>query len=185
MTVLGEQGPAAHDLRPLRARAGGAAQLPALDVPEVDPPALLPARAPARARRRGCRRSPSPSWCATTCGCRELNFSIDTGFYPLGSCTMKHNPKINERVAALPGFAHLHPLQEDEAAQGTLELLWRLQGFLASIAGLPHVTLQPAAGAQGELCGLLLMRAYHESRNDRRGARWSSPTRRTARTRRR
>ncbi len=98
----------------------------------------------------------------------ELNFSIDTGFYPLGSCTMKHNPKINERVAALPGFAHLHPLQEDEAAQGTLEVLWRLQGFLSSIAGLPHVTLQPAAGAQGELCGLLLMRAYHESRNDPR-----------------
>ena len=81
----------------------------------------------------------------------QLNVSIDTHFYPLGSCTMKYNPKVHEKVAALPGFAALHPLQEDAGAQGMLELLHRLQGYLASISGLPHATLQPAAGAQGEL----------------------------------
>src|SRR4051794_39084481 len=144
-----------------------ASSFPALDVPDVDPAALLgndllrsaPPRLPELSEPELVRHYVRLS---------QLNFSIDTQFYPLGSCTMKHNPKINERVAALPGFASLHPYQEDGAAQGTLELLHRLQGFLSSIAGLPHVTLQPAAGAQGELCGLLLMRAYHESRDDRR-----------------
>jgi glycine dehydrogenase subunit 2 len=87
-------------------------------------------------------------------------FGIDTGFYPLGSCTMKHNPRVNERVVGLPGFRDLHPLQEEEGAQGALELMWRLQEILAEVAGLPAVSLQPAAGSQGELTGLLLMRAY-------------------------
>jgi len=75
------------------------------------------------------------------------NFDLDTGFYPLGSCTMKHNPKVNERVAALPGHARLHPLQDPEYAQGALELMWNLQAALAEISGLPHVSLQPSAGA--------------------------------------
>jgi glycine dehydrogenase subunit 2 len=95
-------------------------------------------------------------------------FGIDTGFYPLGSCTMKHNPRVNERVVALPGFRDLHPLQEEEAAQGALELMWRLQQVLAEIAGLPGLSLQPAAGSQGELTGLMLMRAYFADRGERR-----------------
>jgi glycine dehydrogenase subunit 2 len=98
----------------------------------------------------------------------KKNFDLDTGFYPLGSCTMKHNPKVNERVAALPGFARLHPLQDDEYAQGALEVMWRLSRALAEIAGLPHVSLQPSAGSHGELAGLLLTRAYHADRGERR-----------------
>ena len=95
-------------------------------------------------------------------------FGIDTGFYPLGSCTMKHNPRVNERVVALPGFRDLHPLQEEEGAQGALELMWRLQEILAEVAGLPAVSLQPAAGSQGELTGLMLMRAYFADRGEER-----------------
>ena len=96
------------------------------------------------------------------------NFGIDTGFYPLGSCTMKHNPRINERLAALPGFRDLHPHQEEDGAQGALELMWRLQEILAEVAGLPAVSLQPAAGSQGELTGLMLMRAYFADRGEER-----------------
>jgi glycine cleavage system P protein (glycine dehydrogenase) subunit 2 len=94
------------------------------------------------------------------------NFGIDTGFYPLGSCTMKHNPRVNERVVGLPGFRDLHPLQEEEGAQGALELMWRLQEILAEICGLDAVSLQPAAGSQGELTGLMLMRAYFADRGE-------------------
>ncbi len=96
----------------------------------------------------------------------QLNFSIDTNFYPLGSCTMKYNPKLNEWAARLPGFAGLHPLAPDEVAQGTLQLLWELQELLAEIGGMRAVTLQPAAGAQGELTGILMIRAYHRARGD-------------------
>jgi glycine dehydrogenase subunit 2 len=95
-------------------------------------------------------------------------FGIDTGFYPLGSCTMKHNPRVNERVVNLPGFRDLHPHQEEEGAQGALELMWRLQEILAEIVGLDAVSLQPAAGSQGELTGLLLMRAYFADRGEER-----------------
>jgi glycine dehydrogenase subunit 2 len=98
----------------------------------------------------------------------KRNFDLDTGFYPLGSCTMKHNPKLHERLAALPGHAKLHPLQRPERAQGALELMWRLQHALGEIAGLPHVSLQPSAGSHGELAGVLLTRAYHEDRGDHR-----------------
>jgi glycine dehydrogenase subunit 2 len=98
----------------------------------------------------------------------KRNFDLDTGFYPLGSCTMKHNPKLHERVAALPGNARLHPLQDPARAQGALELMWRLQGALAEIAGLPHVSLQPSAGSHGELAGVLLTRAYHDDRGETR-----------------
>ena len=94
------------------------------------------------------------------------NFGVDTGFYPLGSCTMKYNPRINERLAALPGFARLHPLQEEDGAQGALELMWRLQEILAEVTGLDAVSLQPAAGSQGELTGLLLARAYFAARGE-------------------
>ncbi|HWT23437.1 MAG TPA: aminomethyl-transferring glycine dehydrogenase subunit GcvPB, partial [Solirubrobacteraceae bacterium] len=96
------------------------------------------------------------------------NFHLDQGFYPLGSCTMKYNPKLHERVAALPGNARLHPLQDPHRAQGALRLMWELQRALAEIAGLPHVHLQPSAGSHGELAGVLLTRAYHEDRGDQR-----------------
>ena len=96
------------------------------------------------------------------------NFDLDTGFYPLGSCTMKHNPRLNERVAALPGHARLHPAQEPKRAQGALELMWLLQQSLSEICGLPHVSLQPSAGSHGELAGLLLTRAYQAHRGESR-----------------
>jgi glycine dehydrogenase subunit 2 len=96
----------------------------------------------------------------------QLNYSVDGGFYPLGSCTMKFNPKINEWGARLTGFAALHPLAPDELAQGTLELLWELERWLAEISGMSAVTLQPAAGAHGELTGILMIRAYHHARGD-------------------
>jgi glycine dehydrogenase subunit 2 len=94
------------------------------------------------------------------------NFGIDTGFYPLGSCTMKHNPRINERLAALPGFSGLHPHQDEDGAQGALRLCWELQEALEEITGLPAVSLQPAAGSQGEVTGLMLMRAYFADRGE-------------------
>jgi glycine dehydrogenase subunit 2 len=96
------------------------------------------------------------------------NFDLDTGLYPLGSCTMKHNPRLNERVAALPGHARLHPAQDPKRAQGALELMWRLERALSEICGLPHTSLQPSAGSHGELAGLLLTRAYHADRRDER-----------------
>ncbi|MCH7808611.1 MAG: aminomethyl-transferring glycine dehydrogenase subunit GcvPB [Planctomycetes bacterium] len=95
-------------------------------------------------------------------------FSIDGNFYPLGSCTMKYNPRINERIAAMPGFADLHPYQDDADVQGMLELLFRLRCDLAEIAGLAEVTLQPAAGAHGEMTGLMIINAYHRSRGENR-----------------
>jgi glycine cleavage system P protein (glycine dehydrogenase) subunit 2 len=94
------------------------------------------------------------------------NFGVDTGFYPLGSCTMKYNPRVNERIVGLPGFASLHPLQDEDGAQGALELEWRLQEILAEVTGLDAVSLQPAAGSQGELTGLLLVRAYFADRGE-------------------
>ncbi len=95
-------------------------------------------------------------------------FSIDANFYPLGSCTMKYNPRVNERVAAMPGFANLHPYQGEEDVQGILELLYRLRCDLAEIAGLAETTLQPAAGAHGEMTGLMVINAYHASRGEHR-----------------
>ena len=96
----------------------------------------------------------------------QLNFSIDTQFYPLGSCTMKYNPKVNDEIALLPGFANIHPLQPQEASQGALDLLYRLQGVLTEITGMDGVSLATLAGAQGELAGVLMVRAYHHARGD-------------------
>jgi glycine dehydrogenase subunit 2 len=96
----------------------------------------------------------------------QRNFSIDAVFYPLGSCTMKYNPRVNEDVARLAGIAHVHPLQPDETAQGALRIMFEMQLLLAAITGFAAATLQPAAGAQGELAGMLMMRAYHLSRGD-------------------
>ncbi|MER3121230.1 aminomethyl-transferring glycine dehydrogenase subunit GcvPB [Bacillus altitudinis] len=94
------------------------------------------------------------------------NHGVDSGFYPLGSCTMKYNPKINEKVARLAGFSNVHPLQEADTVQGALELLYDLGDHLEEITGMDAVTLQPAAGAHGEWTGLMMIRAYHEARGD-------------------
>src|SRR3954466_8526473 len=137
------------------------ASISKLDVPEVDlaqelgallrkVPAGLPEVSEPEAIRHFVRLS-------------QWNFSIDSQFYPLGSCTMKYNPKINEWAARLPGLARLHPLTPDGYAQGALEILWRLERLLAEIAGMDAVSLQPAAGAQGELTGLMMMRAFHQA----------------------
>ena len=140
---------------------------PALDVPERPLDELLPPGL----RRAEAPRLPEvaePEIVRHYNRLSKRNFDLDTGFYPLGSCTMKHNPKLHERVAALPGHAKLHPLQDPSRAQGALELMWRLQEALAEISGLPHVSLQPSAGSQGELAGVLLTRAFHEDRGERR-----------------
>jgi glycine dehydrogenase subunit 2 len=132
---------------------------------------LPPAEVPAELRRAEPPRLPElaePDLLRHYTELTTRNFGIDTGFYPLGSCTMKYNPRVNERVVALPGFRDLHPLQEEEGAQGALELMWRLQEILAEVAGLPAVSLQPAAGSQGELTGLMLMRAYFADRGEDR-----------------
>jgi glycine dehydrogenase subunit 2 len=97
-----------------------------------------------------------------------MNYGVDTHFYPLGSCTMKYNPKINEDMARLPGFARLHPLTPAAAAQGALRLMHELAAMLAEIAGMDAVSLQPAAGAQGELAGVLMIRAFHEANGEQR-----------------
>ncbi len=96
------------------------------------------------------------------------NMSVDTNFYPLGSCTMKYNPKRHERLAALPGMANVHPLQTDESCQGMLQMLWHLQSILGEFAGLPAASLQPAAGAQGELTALLIAAAYYRDQGEKR-----------------
>ncbi len=98
----------------------------------------------------------------------SVNFGVDTGFYPLGSCTMKYNPKVDEVAARLPGFANIHPYQPSSTVQSALQVLFELQGILAEVVGLPAVTLQPAAGAHGELTGLMVIRAVHEARGDAR-----------------
>jgi glycine cleavage system P protein (glycine dehydrogenase) subunit 2 len=140
---------------------------PALDVPERRLEELLPAQH----RRAEAPRLPEvaePEIVRHYNRLSKRNFDLDTGFYPLGSCTMKYNPKLHERIAALPGHARLHPLQDPHQAQGALELMWRLQEALGEIAGLAHVSLQPSAGSQGELAGVLLTRAYHEDHGERR-----------------
>ncbi|SFR23547.1 MULTISPECIES: aminomethyl-transferring glycine dehydrogenase subunit GcvPB [unclassified Paenibacillus] len=96
------------------------------------------------------------------------NFGVDNGFYPLGSCTMKYNPKVNEDVARYTGFAKIHPYQPEESIQGAMELLHTLQNDLAALTGMDAVTLQPAAGAHGEWTGLMMIRSYHEARGERR-----------------
>ncbi len=140
---------------------------PELDVPEKPLDELLPARF----RRTEPARLPEVAEPEINRHYNRLskrNFDLDTGFYPLGSCTMKHNPKLHERVAALPGHARLHPLQDPRRAQGALQLMWELQYALAEVSGLPHVSLQPSAGSHGELAGVLLTRAYHEARGEHR-----------------
>jgi glycine dehydrogenase subunit 2 len=138
---------------------------PEMDVPQVD--GLLPDRF----RRSEPARLPEvsePEIVRHYVNLSKKNFDLDSGFYPLGSCTMKHNPRLHERVAALAGHARLHPLQNPAHAQGALELMWNLERSLSEIAGLPHVSLQPSAGSHGELAGVLLTKAFHADRGDAR-----------------
>ncbi|MEO7002741.1 MAG: aminomethyl-transferring glycine dehydrogenase subunit GcvPB [Ktedonobacterales bacterium] len=96
----------------------------------------------------------------------QRNFGVDVGFYPLGSCTMKYNPKVNEEVAALPGFARIHPMENESMTQGAIQLIYELERYIAEITGMRRVTLQPAAGAHGEITGLMILKAYHEQRGE-------------------
>jgi glycine dehydrogenase subunit 2 len=145
-----------------QSRAGRrASTLPAYEVSPVDMPEGL-----ARERAPRLPELAEPEVVRHFSALASRTFGVDTGFYPLGSCTMKHNPRVNERLVMLPGFRDLHPLQEEEAAQGALELMWRLQEILAEVAGLDAVSLQPAAGSQGEVTGLMLMRAYFADRGE-------------------
>jgi len=141
--------------------------LPEADVPIAEPEALLPTR----------HLRPSPPELPEVSEVdvirhytrlSQLNYAVDTHFYPLGSCTMKYNPRLHEDMARLAGFARLHPLTPPAAAQGALQLMWELGRDLAEIAGMDAVSLQPAAGAQGELAGVLMIRAYHRARGEKR-----------------
>jgi glycine dehydrogenase subunit 2 len=139
--------------------------LPEMDVPELDLNGLLP---------EGYLRAEEPELPEVSeldimrhyTALSRRNHGVDSGFYPLGSCTMKYNPKINENVARFNGFAHVHPLQDESSVQGALELLYDLQEHLIEITGMDEVTLQPAAGAHGEWTGLMMIRAYHEANGD-------------------
>ncbi|MDF2854847.1 MAG: glycine dehydrogenase [Neobacillus sp.] len=139
--------------------------LPEMDIPEADLSSLLP---------EGYLREEEPELPEVSeldimrhyTALSRRNHGVDSGFYPLGSCTMKYNPKINENVARFNGFAHVHPLQDESSVQGALELLFDLQEHLIEITGMDEVTLQPAAGAHGEWTGLMMIRAYHEANGD-------------------
>jgi len=141
--------------------------LPAVDVPERPLDELIP---PSLRRKQPARlpELSEPEIVRHYVKLSRRNFDLDTGFYPLGSCTMKHNPRLHERVAGLAGHARLHPHQDPARAQGALALMWNLERALAEIAGLPHVSLQPSAGSHGELAGVLLTRAYHADRGEQR-----------------
>lgn len=142
-----------------------AVTLPAAGVPFLDPATHLPAHL----IRKQAAQLPEVTELDATRHFMQLshkNHAIDTGFYPLGSCTMKFNPKINERVAALPGFAEIHPYLPPSHTQGALQLLYELKTYLSEIVGLPGCTLQPAAGAHGELVGMMMIKAYHDHQGD-------------------
>lgn len=138
--------------------------LPALDVPETE--AL-----PTEFLREEAADLPEVSELDLIRHYTELsrrNHGVDNGFYPLGSCTMKYNPKVHEDIARMPGYAKIHPYQHEETVQGALQLLYELQRYLAEITGMDEVTLQSAAGAQGEWTGLMMIKSYHKSRGEDR-----------------
>jgi len=139
--------------------------LPAIDVPEEEIERLIP---PEYLRRN----SPCLPEVSEVDAARHYtrlsrrNYGVDTGFYPLGSCTMKYNPKVNEDVARLGGFARVHPYQSEDTVQGCLELLYQMDRYLSELTGMARVSMQPAAGAHGELAGLMMIKAYHEHRGE-------------------
>jgi len=139
--------------------------LPEMDVPELDISSLLP-EGYLREENAGLPEVSELDIMRHYTALSKRNHGLDSGFYPLGSCTMKYNPKINENVARFNGFAHVHPLQDESSVQGALELLYDLQQHLIEITGMDEVTLQSAAGAHGEWTGLMLIRAFHEANGD-------------------
>ena len=140
---------------------------PAQDVPEVDPAEHL-GRELVRDDLPGFPEVSEVEVVRHFTRLSTWNASVDLGLYPLGSCTMKYNPKYHEVAARLSGFAHCHPLQDPALCQGALELCWKLERLLAEVSGMDRVSLQPAAGAQGELAGIMMIRAYHERRGEQR-----------------
>ena len=140
------------------------ASLPPLSVPDVDPDQILGDYR--RKKEAALPEVSEPEAFRHYVRLSQQNFAIDLGMYPLGSCTMKYNPKINEWAARLSGFADLHPFAPQDLAQGMLELMWRLEQGLAEICGMDHVSLHPAAGAQGEYTGMMMIRAYHHHKVD-------------------
>jgi glycine dehydrogenase subunit 2 len=141
--------------------------LPPMDVPEVDPATVIPETL----LRRPSDQFPDVGELEVVQHFHrlsQLNYAVDEGLYPLGSCTMKYNPRINERTARFAGFADIHPLQPDEQIQGALQLMWELESALKTITGMAGVTLQPAAGAHGELTGILMIRKALEARGEAR-----------------
>ncbi len=139
--------------------------LPACDVPAVEAEALIPGEY----LREKDAQLPEVSEVDAVrhfVGLSRRNHGVDSGFYPLGSCTMKYNPKINEDMARLPGFARVHPYQQQDTAQGCLEVLYRLDKMLSEITGMERISLQPAAGAHGEMTGLMIIKAYHEHKGE-------------------
>ncbi|PID23476.1 aminomethyl-transferring glycine dehydrogenase subunit GcvPB [Sporosarcina sp. P7] len=139
--------------------------LPELDVPEVDVTSIL-SQGVIRTEDAELPEVSELDIMRHYTALSNRNHGVDTGFYPLGSCTMKYNPKINEAVARFPGFARVHPLQDESTVQGALEVVYDLQQHLAEITGMPQVTLQPAAGAHGEWTALMMIRAFHEANGD-------------------
>jgi glycine dehydrogenase subunit 2 len=147
-----------------RSRPGRRAwSLPPLDVPDAEVPAEH-----RRARPPGLPEVSEVDVVRHFTRLAQINYGVDTGFYPLGSCSMKYNPKVAEVAAALPGFQRLHPHQPEDTVQGALELLWRLERALCEVTGMARATFQPPAGASGELTGLLVMRAFHTKNGDPR-----------------
>ncbi|WP_419958943.1 aminomethyl-transferring glycine dehydrogenase subunit GcvPB [Psychrobacillus sp. BM2] len=139
--------------------------LPELDVPEVDLSTLLP-QGMLRVEEAELPEVSELDIMRHYTALSNRNHGVDTGFYPLGSCTMKYNPKVNESVARFPGFANIHPLQDEASVQGAMELMFDLQEHLIEITGMDEVTLQPAAGAHGEWTALMMIRAFHEANGD-------------------
>ncbi|MFC3882889.1 aminomethyl-transferring glycine dehydrogenase subunit GcvPB [Bacillus songklensis] len=139
--------------------------LPALDVPETNIEELIPSDY-IRTEEPNLPEVSELDIMRHYTALSRRNHGVDSGFYPLGSCTMKYNPKVNEQAARMAGFAHVHPLQEESTVQGAMELMYDLQEHLKEITGMDEVTLQPAAGAHGEWTGLMMIRAYHEANGD-------------------
>lgn len=142
------------------------ANLPELDVPEKPVSSLLP---PGTVRENlNLPEASEPEVVRHFVRLSTLNHHVDKGFYPLGSCTMKYNPKINEYVARFAGFSQIHPLQPEDTVQGALKLMYQLRDCLLEIGGMDEITFQPSAGAQGELTGLLMIKAYHQKNREKR-----------------
>lgn len=146
----------------------GRADVTGVDLPPVDPAAPTRLGGLERAEAIGLVGLTEPETVRHYTRLSRQNYGIDLGFFPLGSCTMKHNPRLNEKMARLPGFADIHPLAPQNAVQGALEVIHQLGGWLCTLTGMPAVAMSPKAGAHGELCGILAIRAAHEARGDAR-----------------